>query len=142
LYRGDDVVTRRNWQRAWSKAPPICLVLTRAEGDDSALTAHSIGDLISKAEGEIIDLSLLGYFHAMFPKVSPPPGTLHQYRREFVANVEGILQAYPRFKERWGEPDSWGRGHFLAILCLARLPALRLEDLWCDHLESSHFLAH
>jgi hypothetical protein len=141
-YRGDDVVTCRAWQRAWGQGRPLCLVLTRAEGDEAKLPASSIGDLISRAEGEVIDLSLLGYFHALFPKVNPPEATLAQYRREFVENVEGMRQAYPRFRERWGEPDSWGRGHFLAILLLARLPALRLEDLWCNELEPLTFAAH
>src|SRR4051794_18588697 len=67
IYRGDDVVTRRAWQRSWGKEMPVCLVLTRAEGHQSRLEVSSIADLVSRSEGDVIDLSLLGYFHALFP---------------------------------------------------------------------------
>src|SRR3989442_662705 len=62
-YRGDDVVTRRAWHRVWGKGRPICLVLTRAEGDQSTLEVHTLGDLIGRTEGDVLDLSLVGYFH-------------------------------------------------------------------------------
>src|SRR5262245_7501604 len=62
IYRGDDVVTRRAWQRAWGGEHPLALALSRGEGDDSVLDAGSIADLVSRAEGEIVDLSMLGYF--------------------------------------------------------------------------------
>jgi hypothetical protein len=142
IYRGDDVVTRRAWQRTWGGERPLLLVLSRGEGDDSVLDAGTIADLVSRAEGEIIDLSTLGYFHRLFPRVNPPPQALAEHRQAFLDNVEGIVKAYPRFKERWGEPDSWSRGQFLAILLLARFPGWALDDLWCDEQDSAAFAAH
>ena len=50
-YRGDDVATRRTWERARSGSNPPLLVLTRPEGDDATLEASGIADLISRAEG-------------------------------------------------------------------------------------------
>jgi hypothetical protein len=142
IYRGDDVVTRRAWQRAWGGERPLALVLSRGEADDSLLDASTIGDLVSRAEGELIDLSTLGYFHSLFPRVNPPPHALAEHRLALLENVEGIVRAYPRFKERWGEPDSWSRGQFLGILLLARLPGWALDDLWCDEREPAAFAAH
>lgn len=60
VYRGDDVVTRRAWQRAIGGGRPVVLVLSRVEGVDSRLDASSLADLVSRAEGEVVDLSLLG----------------------------------------------------------------------------------
>jgi hypothetical protein len=142
IYRGDDVVTRRAWQRALNSGRPVALVLSRGEGDNSVLDIGSIADLVSRAEGEMIDLSTLGYFHSLFPRVNPPPQTLAEHRQDFLDNVEGIIKAYPRFKERWGEPDSWTRGHFLAILLLARFPGWTLDDLWCNEREPAALAAH
>jgi hypothetical protein len=142
IYRGDDVVTRRAWARAWGSGRPLALVLSRPEGDESVLDASSIADLAGHAEGETIDLSLLGYFRRLFPRLSPPVAALKEYRRSFLENVEAVVKAYPRFKERWGEPDVWGRGHFLAILLVARFPALTLNDLWCAEADSAAFAAH
>lgn len=142
IYRGDDVVSRRAWEHVWRDKAAVCLVISRPLGDDALVDASSVADLVSRAEGEVIDLSVMGFFKCLFPKVNPPPGALLEYKVQFVANVEGMLNAYPRFKERWGEPDSWGRGHLLTILILAQFPALNLEDVWCDEIDPVRFAAH
>jgi hypothetical protein len=142
IYRGDDVVTRRAWQRAWDGTRSLALVLSRGEGDDAVLDASTVADLVGRAEGEVIDLSALGYFHSIFPRVNPPPQALAEHRQAFLDHVEGVVRAYPRFKDRWGEPDSWTRGQFLAILLLARFPGWELADLWCDHQNPAEFTAH
>jgi hypothetical protein len=142
IYRGDDVVTRRAWARVWGGERPVALVLSRPEGDDARLDTGSIADLAGRAEGEPVDLSLLGYFHRLFPRVNPPPAALNEHRRVFLENVEGLVKAYPRFKERWQEPDIWSLGQFLAILLLARMPQLTLSQLWCDETEPAAFAAH
>jgi hypothetical protein len=59
-YRGDDVATRRAWVRARSGSDPVLILLTRPEGDDSPLEASGIADLISRAEGAPVDLSIVG----------------------------------------------------------------------------------
>jgi hypothetical protein len=141
-YRGDDVATRKSWARSAAEGRPVVLVLTRAVGDDSILDASSIADLASRAEGPMIDVSVLGYFRSIFPKVNPPLAALVQHRHAFVEHVEDIARAYPRFRDRWGEPDSWTRGQFLAVLLLARYPAWSLDDLWCSEDSATGFAAH
>src|SRR5690349_15618225 len=49
IYRGDDIVTRRAWHRTWGKERPVCLVLTRVEGNQSRLDASNIADLVSRS---------------------------------------------------------------------------------------------
>src|SRR6516165_2389089 len=49
-YRGDDVATRRAWERARAGANPILLLLTRPEGDESLLDASGIADVLGRAE--------------------------------------------------------------------------------------------
>src|SRR5208337_2375985 len=83
-YRGDDVATRRAWERAYAGSDPVLLVLARPEGDDATLDASGIADLISRAEGSPIDLSMLGYFHSLFPRVNPPTSALIEHRHAFV----------------------------------------------------------
>lgn len=142
LYRGDDVATRRAWQKAWESGSPLCFALARPEGDDEPLDASYLADLVSRAEGDILDLSLTGYFHALFPRVNPPENVLREYGREFVANGAGFMRSYPMLKERWGEPDSWSRGQFLAALLLSRYEDLSLPEVWCDEVEPAGFAAH
>ena len=141
-YRGDDVATRRTWERARSGSNPLLLVLTRPEGDDATLEASGIADLISRAEGSPIDLSTVGYFHSLFPRVNPPTPALIEHRHAFVERIDEIVKAYPRWKDRWGEPDTWTRGQFLAILLMARFPDWTLDDLWCDEESPWAFAAH
>jgi hypothetical protein len=141
-YRGDDVATRRAWERARSGSNPLLLVLTRPEGDDATLEASGIADLISRAEGSPIDLSTVGYFHSLFPRVNPPTPALIEHRHAFVERIDEIVKAYPRWKDRWGEPDTWTRGQFLAILLMARFPDWTLDDLWCDEESPWAFAAH
>jgi hypothetical protein len=141
-YRGDDVATRKAWARAAAEKRPVVLVLTRAVGDDSILDASGIADLTSRGEGPMIDLSVLGYFRSIFPKVNPPLAALIEHRHAFVEHVDDIARAYPRFRDRWGEPDSWTRGQFLAVLLLARFPAWSLDDLWCSEDSPAAFAAH
>ncbi len=141
-YRGDDVATRRAWERARSGSNPLLLVLTRPEGDDATLEASGIADLISRSEGSPIDLSTVGYFHSLFPRVNPPTPALIEHRHAFVERIDEIVKAYPRWKDRWGEPDTWTRGQFLAILLMARFPDWTLDDLWCDEESPWAFAAH
>lgn len=142
IYRGDDVITRQTWQKAWATGHSICLVLSRADGDEGALDVSYLADILGRKEGDIVDLTLTGYFHTLFPRVNPPEPTLRQYRREFVENVQGFVRAYPKLKDRWGEPDAWTRGQFLATLLLSRCQELALTDIWCDEVEPARFAAH
>jgi hypothetical protein len=142
FYRGDDVASRKAWARAVADGMPVVLVLTRAVGEESVLDASSIADLASRAEGAMVDVSILGYFRSIFPKVNPPLAALIEHRHAFVEHVDDIARAYPRFRDRWGEPDSWTRGQFLAVLLLARYPAWNLDDLWCSEDSVAAFAAH
>ena len=83
-YRGDDVATRRAWKRAWSGNNPVLLALTRPEGNDAIMDASGIADLVSRAEGSPIDLSILGYFHNLFPRRQSAASALYEHRHEFV----------------------------------------------------------
>jgi hypothetical protein len=141
-YRGDDVVTRKAWARAASDGRPVVLLLTRAAGEEAVLDASSIADLASRAEGPIVDLSVLGYFRSIFPKINPPLAALIEHRHAFVEHVEDIARAYPPLRDRWGEPDSWTRGQFLAVFLLARFSGWSLDDLWCSEESPPAFAAH
>jgi hypothetical protein len=141
-YRGDDVATRKAWVGAASDGRPVILLLTRAIGEESVLDASSIADLASRAEGPIVDLSVLGYFRSVFPKINPPLAALIEHRHAFVERVEEIARAYPPLRDRWGEPDSWTRGQFLAVLLLAQFPGWSLDDLWCSEESPPAFAAH
>ncbi len=123
-------------------ATPFFSSSRRPEGDDATLDASGIADLISRTEGSPIDLSMLGYFHSLFPRVNPPTSALFEHRNEFVERIDEIAKAYPRWKDRWGEPDTWTRGQFLAILLMARFPDWNLDDLWCDEEAPAAFAAH
>ena len=131
-YRGDDVATRRAWKRAGSGSNPLLLVLTCPEGDHATLEASGIADLISLAEGSPIGLSTVGYFQSLFPRVNPPTPALIEHRHALLERIDEIVKASLRWKDRWGEPDTWTRGQFLAILLMARFPDWTLDDLWCD----------
>jgi len=142
IHRGDDWISRVAWQNAWKTTQPILLVLTRSTEDPKKIIVTYIADLLSYAEGDIIDLSILSFFKSLFPKVNPPLETLVEYKNTFIENAAGVLKVYPQFKQRWGEPDYWSRGQFLTILLMARYPTIPLEEFWCDESDFYSFLTH
>src|SRR5262249_54544256 len=56
--------------------------------------------------------------------------------------LEHVQDAAQKVIQRWGKPDSWGRGQVAAMVLLAHRPELNLSDIWPDEDGPVEFLAH
>jgi len=120
----------------------VLLVVTRGSANPDPVDISHICDILGRAEGGPLDLSLVAYFKSVFPKVNPPRDALQQRKEEFLECVPGLRRAYGEFKHRWGEPDNWSRAQLLSMILLARHPAFRLDDVYCDDPDAEDFIVH
>jgi len=146
LYSGDDVAFRRSCRTTFEQAAkagqPVLLVITRGSANPEPVDISHICDILGRAEGDPLDLSLVAFFKAIFPKVNPPQDALREHKDEFLECVPGLHRAYGEFKHRWGEPDNWSRGQLLSMILLARHPQFRLDEVYCDDPNVNDFLVH
>ena len=146
LYSGDDVAFRRAFRSAAADAEaegcPVLLAVTKGSANPERIDISHITDILSFAESDPLDISILAFFKRLFPKVNPPHETLRKHKDTFLENISGLKRAYEEFKQRWGEPDSWGRDQLLAILVLARHHDLRLSQVYCDDQNAVSYLSH
>jgi len=146
LYSGDDLAFRRACRSTFAQAEkagqPVLLVVTRGSANPEPVDISHICDVLGRAEGEPLDLSLVAYFKSIFPKVNPPQDALREHKAEFLECVTGLHRAYGEFKHRWGEPDNWSRGQLLSMILLARYPQFRLDEVYCDDPNVKDFLVH
>jgi hypothetical protein len=146
LYTGDDIAFRWAFRKAGEEAEkakrPLLIVVTKGSENPGPLDISHVTDILARAEGDPLDLSIVAFFKSIFPKVNPPQDALREYKHAFVENVPGLRRAYIEFKHRWGEPDIWGRDQFFAVLLLARHQDLRLDEVYCGEPRLLDCLAH
>lgn len=146
LYAGDDLAFRRACRTVFADAEgagkPVLLVVTRGSANPEPVDISHIGDVLGRAEGDPLDLSIVAFFKSIFPKVNPPQDALRNHKAEFLECVPGLHRAYGEFKHRWGEPDNWSRAQLLSMILLARHPEFRLDEVFCDDPDVLDFLVH
>ena len=59
-----------------------------------------------------------------------------------MARADQVHDAADKLIQKWGKPDSWGRGQVAAMVLLAQHPELTLSDIWPDQTTPTEFLTH
>ena len=142
VYRGDDVAFRRLLRDAEVAGRPIVWVAARGEDNDRPIPLTPLADVLSRVEGERLDLSLPALLHRLFPKANFPPDHVRRYRNDLLDRFDRLPGVYRQIKERWDEPNDVSRGEVAAMALLLRHPSLDLRELWCEETDVSEFLAH
>src|SRR5439155_4309876 len=91
---------------------------------------------------EPLDLSVTALFRRVAPKINFPVTELRRFKNELLARIGHVQKAAEKLIQKWGKPDSWGRGQVAAMVLLAHHPEFNLPDIWPDESNSSEFLAH
>jgi len=119
------------------------IVLTRGPGVDAPIDVSYVADVLARNEaGEPLDLSVPAFFRRITPKINCPVAELRRFKTDLLARLDYAQDAADKLIQRWGKPDSWGRGQVAAMVLLAHHPDLGLEDTWTDEIEPDEFLAH
>ena len=152
VYRGDDLAFRIRFRRTVSAGRTV-IVLTRgaltpsptdaASAVDKPIDISLVSDLVARNEaGPPLDLSVRAFFRHITPKINCPVVELRRFKQDLLARLDFVSAAAEKLIERWGKPDSWGRGQVAAMVLLAHHPELHLSDIWPDETEPTAFLAH
>jgi hypothetical protein len=151
VFRGDDLSFRLRFREASTSAfspqpsafPRVVIVLTRGPGVDTPIDVSYVADVLARNEaGEPLDLSVPAFFRRITPKINCPVAELRRFKTDLLARLDYAQDAADKLIQRWGKPDSWGRGQVAAMVVLAHHPELGLDDIWTDEIEPAEFLAH
>ena len=151
VFRGDDLAFRLRFREASASAfspqpsafPRVVIVLTRGPGVDAPIDVSYVADVLARNEaGEPLDLSVPAFFRRITPKINCPVAELRRFKTDLLARLDYAQEAADKLIQRWGKPDSWGRGQVAAMVLLAHHPELGLNDIWTDEVEPAEFLAH
>jgi len=145
VFRGDDrndLEFRWRFREAAAKGRTV-IVLTRGPYSVEPMDVSYVADVLARNEGgEPLDLSVAALFRLVAPKINFPVTELRRFKRELLARLEHVEAAADKVIQRWGKPDSWGRGQVGALVLLAHHPELSLPDIWPDEVVAADFLAH
>ena len=142
VFRGDDLTFRLRFREASSPSafslqpsalatafPRVVIVLTRGPGVDTPIDVSYVADVLARNEaGEPLDLSVPAFFRRITPKINCPVAELRRFRTDLLARLDYAQDAADKLIQRWGKPDSWGRGQVAAMVVLAHHPELGLDD--------------
>ncbi len=142
VFRGDDLAFRLRFRAATANGRTV-IVLSRGPDAVDPIDVSSVADVLARNEaGEPLDLSFAAFFRRVAPKINFPVAELRRFKHELLARLEYVQEAAGKVIQRWGKPDSWGRGQVAAMVLLAHHPELNLCDLWPDEDAPADFLAH
>lgn len=142
VFRGDELAFRLRVRQATTTGSTV-VVLSRGAEATEPIDVSFVADVLAMDEtGEPLDLSLPAFFRRIAPKISFPPGELRRFKGELFERLEYVHAAAQKVIERWGRPDSWGRGQVAAMVLLAHCPDLNLVDVWPDEDTPVEFLTH
>lgn len=142
VFRGDDLAFRLRFQQA-SEGGRVVLVLTRGVSFETQIEVSYAADILARNEaGDPLDLSVPAFFRRITPKINCPVTELRRFKSDLLQRLDYVQNAADKLIQRWGKPDSWGRGQVAAMVLLAYHPELSLEEVWPDEIEPVEFLAH
>jgi hypothetical protein len=142
VFRGDDLAFRLRFRDASSKGRTL-IVLSRGPDTTKPIDVSFVADILAKDEvGETLDLSVTALFRRVAPKINFPVTELRRFKNALMARIGYVREAADKLIQKWGKPDSWGRGQVAAMVLLAHHPDLNLSDIWPDETTPSDFLAH
>ena len=142
VFRGDDLAFRLRFRDATAKGRTV-IVLSRGPETTERIDVSHVADVLAKNEaGEPLDLSVAAFFHRVSPTINFPVAELRRFKSELLTRLEHVQEATNKVTQRWGKPDSWGRGQVAAMVLLAHHPELNLSDIWPDEDGAGDFLAH
>lgn len=142
VFRGDDLAFRLRFRGATAKGRTV-IVLTRGADSDEPIDVSCVADILARNEaGQPLDLSVPAFFRRITPKINCPVKELRRFKNDLLARLDQSQEAAEKLIQRWGKPDSWGRGQVAAMVLLAYHPELNLNDVWPDEMEPAEFLAH
>ena len=142
VFRGDDLAFRLRFRDASNKGPTL-IVLSRGAETTEPIDVSFVADVLAKDEaGEPLDLSVTALFRRVAPKINFPVIELRRFKNELLARIGYVQEAADKLIQKWGKPDSWGRGQVAAMVLLAHHPDLNLSDIWPDETTPADFLAH
>jgi len=142
VFRGDDLAFRLRFRQA-SADGRVVIVLTRGADSNEPIDVSHVADILARNEaGEPLDLSVPAFFRRITPKINCPVAELRRFKTDLLARLDYAQDAAEKLIQRWGKPDSWGRGQVAAMVLLAYHPELGLDDIWTDEIEPAEFLAH
>jgi hypothetical protein len=142
VFRGDDLAFRLRFRDAIAKGR-TAIVLSRGAETMEPIDVSFVADILSKNEaGEPLDLSVTAFCRRVAPKISFPASELRRFKGELLARMEHVQAAAEKVIQRWGKPDSWGRGQVAAMVLLAHHPERNLADIWPDEDAPADFLGH
>lgn len=119
------------------------IVLSRGPYSTEPIDVSYIADILALNEsGAPLDLSVPAFFHRITPKINCPVRELRRFKADLLKRLDYVQEAAEKLIEKWGKPDSWGRGQVAAMVLLAHHPNLSLKDIWTDETDPSQFLAH
>jgi len=121
----------------------VVIVLTRGAGSNAPIDVSHVADILARNEaGEPLDLSVPAFFRRITPKINCPVAELRRFKNDLLGRLDFAQDAADKLIQRWGKPDSWGRGQVAAMVLLAYHPEHGLDDIWTDEIEPAEFLAH
>lgn len=142
VFRGDDLAFRLRFRDATAKGRTV-IVLSRGPDSVEPVDVSYVADVLAKNEaGDPLDLSVSAFFRRVAPKINFPVVELRRFKPELLARLEHVEDAADKVIQKWGKPDSWGRGQVGAMVLLAHHPELNLSDIWPDEDAPADFLAH
>jgi hypothetical protein len=142
VFRGDDLAFRLRFRQAAADGR-VVIVLTRGADSSEPIDVSYVADILARNEaGEPLDLSVPAFFRRITPKINCPVAELRRFKNDLLARLDYAQDAAEKLIQRWGKPDSWGRGQVAAMVLLAYHPQLGLDDIWTDEIEPAEFLAH
>jgi hypothetical protein len=142
VFDDNDLAFRLRFREATAKGR-TAIVLARGPYSVEPIDVSFIADVLAKNEaGEPLDLSVAAFFRRVAPKINFPVAELRRFKNELLARLEHVQEAADKVIQRWGKPDSWGRGQVAAMVLLAHHPELNLCDIWPDEDATADFLAH
>src|SRR6266446_9890286 len=142
VFRGDDLAFRLRFRDALAKGR-VAIVLSRGAETMDPIDVSFVADILSKNEaGEPLDLSVTAFFRRVAPKINFPVTELRRFKGELLARLEHVQAAAEKVIQRWGKPDSWGRGQVAAMVLLAHHLERNLADIWPDEDAPADFLGH
>lgn len=142
LFTGQDLEFRCRFREALSQGRTV-LVLSRGPYSAERIDVSYIADILALNEsGAPLDLSVPAFFRRITPKINCPVRELRRFKSDLLTRLDYAQEAAEKLIEKWGKPDSWGRGQVAAMVLLAHYPKLTLKDIWTDETEPAQFLAH
>lgn len=142
VFAGEDLEFRCRFREAVSLGRTV-IVLSRGPYSTEPIDVSYIADILTLNEsGDPLDLSVPAFFHRITPKINCPVRELRRFKTDLLTRLDFAQEAAEKLIEKWGKPDSWGRGQVAAMVLLAHHPKLSLKDLWTDETDPTQFLAH